>query len=115
MHGVEKETDLVIKDYTNLSLKKTRSLMYNLTYEELINIKNITVALAQKESNKLEEIKGWRLLSKTSLEEKEIAQIIASLNRLPSILNAPTEEYRKILSEEKANNFAKEIEKIKNN
>jgi len=112
--GVEKETDLVIKDYTKLNLKKTKNILSSLTYDELIDKENILTALAQEESNKLEEIKGWRVLSKTKLEEKEIANMLKEFKNLHNVLSLKEEKFLDLLGENKARNFSKEIEKIKN-
>ena len=112
--GVEKETDLVIKDYTKLNLKKTKNILSSLTYDELIDKENILTALAQEESNKLEEIRGWRVLSKTKLEEKEIANMLKEFKNLNNILSLKKEKFLDLLGENKAKNFSKEIEKIKN-
>src|SRR3990167_236599 len=73
---IEKETDLIIKDYTRLNLKKSKNILSNLSYEELTDINNIAISLAQKESNSIDNIKGWRLLSKSNLAEKDIASLI---------------------------------------
>ena len=84
--GVDKETDLVIKEYTKLNLKKSNNLLENLSYEELLDNENIILALAQDENNNIELIKGWRLLSKTNLSEKEVATLIKEIGDLPKIL-----------------------------
>ena len=44
--GVEKETNLIIKDYTKLNVKKSRKLIDSLTYEEALNTENILISLS---------------------------------------------------------------------
>src|SRR6185436_15166175 len=44
--GVDKETNLVIKDYTNLDVKKTRVMLDILSYDEILDEENILKALA---------------------------------------------------------------------
>ena len=114
MKDVEKETDLIIKDYTKVNLKKSKLLLSNLQYEELMDSDNIRSALAQDEFGATEAINGWRLLSKTNLSEKEIAQLVNELQWLPNILNAKSEKIEMILGSDKAKEFLIEIERIKN-
>ncbi|MEM3113123.1 MAG: DNA integrity scanning diadenylate cyclase DisA [Candidatus Pacearchaeota archaeon] len=114
MKDVEKETDLVIKDYTKLNLKKSKILLDNLSYEELIDNENILLALAQNENNQVELIKGWRILSKTHLDENEISKIINELNDLQVILESKKEKFEQIIGNEKAIILAKDLARIKN-
>jgi len=107
--GVEKETNLVIKDYTKLNLKKSKLLLDSLTYDELHDKENIPKILGYADEKKTEKIKGFRLLSKTSLQEEEIARLIKELGDFKQIINSSLE---KILGE-KSKIFKEELEKIK--
>ena len=111
---VEKETDLVIKDYTKISMKKSKTLLENLSYEELIDTENILLALAQNENNQVEFVKGWRILSKTHLEDSEIFQLINQLNDLQVILESKKDRFESIIGNEKAIVLAKDLARIKN-
>lgn len=111
---VEKEADLIIKDYTKLNLKKSKNIISGLSYEELADLNNITIALAQKESNTMDSIKGWRVLSKTNLPEKDIANILSELKNLENVLNSKSDKFVKIVGDDKAWTFAKELAKLKN-
>lgn len=114
MKDVGKETDLVIKDYTNLNLKKSKSLLKNLNYGELIDIENIFLALAQNKNNPINSICGWRTLSKTCLNENEIKPLLKELKNLNNILESKAKDYSKIIGEEKSIVLDKEIQRIKN-
>jgi len=74
--GVEKETNLTIKDYTKLNLKNSKILLESLSYDEILDKENIFKVLGYTEQKKAGQIKGWRILSKTLLHEEEIAKII---------------------------------------
>ncbi len=75
--GVEKETDLVIKDYSKVSLKKSREFLDGLTYNEILSENIIAKSLEYENPNFLTgSIKGWRILSKTSLSDDDIDKII---------------------------------------
>lgn len=114
MKGVGKETELVIKDYTNLNLKKSKNLLKNLNYEELIDIENIFLALAQNKNNSINSIAGWRALSKTCLDEGEIEPLLKEFKNFNNILEARAKDYSKIISEEKSIVLDKEIQRMKN-
>lgn len=115
MSGVDKETNLVIKDYTRLDVKKSKQLLENLNYDEILIPENILSVLAYESEVQAEPIKGWRMLSKTSLSEPEIAAIIKEMGSLGKALYSNDKAYSVILGEEKAKNFKEEIEKIKLN
>ncbi len=110
--GVEKETNLVIQDYTNLDLKKSKALLDILTYDEILDTENILRVLAY-DGQTPTIIKGWRILSKTSLPEPEIAKILKEMGSLGKTIHSNIATYAKIIGEEQAQVFKGEIEKIK--
>jgi diadenylate cyclase len=115
IHNVEKETDFVLKDYTKIGIKKSKVLLESLTYDELLDADNIKRVLAYEKTIKADSIKGWRILSKTSLLEPEIALLVKESGTLGKAIHAEQEFYSKILGEEKAKLFKEEIERIKLN
>ena len=114
MQGVSKEVDLTIKDYTNLNLKKSKILLDNLKYDELIDVENVLLSLAQNENNPLNTIPGWRILTKTCLKEQEINLMLKELNDLNTILESKDKDYKKIIGPEKSLVLNKELKRIKN-
>ncbi len=113
--SVEKETSLVLKDYTRLDVKKSRILLDELSYDELLDTEHILKALAFGKLVQTEPIKGWRILSKTSLPEADIAKLIKEKNSLGEALYSNVKTYFEIIGEEKARTFKEEIEKMKLN
>ena len=85
-----------------------------MSYEELIDTENILLALAQNENNQVEFVKGWRILSKTHLEDSEIFQLINQLNDLQVILESKKDRFESIIGNEKAIVLAKDLARIKN-
>lgn len=110
--GVEKETNLVLKDYIKLSLNKTKILLNSLSYDEILDKENIFKALGYLENKKLDRIRGFRLLSKTSLYDEEIAKIIKEIGSFDKII-APDSDYQKVIGEERARVLKEDLEKIK--
>lgn len=111
--NVEKEINLVIKDYTKVDLKKSRILINSLTYDELLDSENIIKSLAYGENIKVDKIRGWRVLSKTSLEESDIAMLTKELASLGKTIYSNLNSYKTIIGEEKANIFKQEVDEIK--
>jgi len=113
IQDVEDETELVIKDYTKVDLKKSRTLLKALTYEELLDKENVLRALAFDMPFSEKAIKGWRLLSKTSLEEHEIARIVKEATSLGKAINSSVSFYKHILGDTRGERVKEEIERLK--
>lgn len=113
--GIEKETSMVIKDYTKLDLKKSKTLLESLTYDEILEQENLLRVLAYENAIQTSPIKGWRILSRTSLNEAEIAQIIKASGSLGKVLHSKEINYSTIIGQEKADIVRSELEKIKLN
>lgn len=111
--NVDKETDLVIKDYTKINQKKSVQLIDDMPYENLLQKENVSKCLGYEEETEIEPVKGWRILSKTSLHEEAMARIIKEFGSLQSILLSNATIYGHVLEEEKANALQTEIEKFK--
>jgi diadenylate cyclase len=113
--GVDKETELVIKDYALLDLKRSRLILDNLSYDEILDEEVICSILGYENSNVNAEIKGWRILSKTSLSDAESALLIREDNHLGNILNLNAENLKNVFEISKAHSFLEELSKIKKN
>lgn len=75
--GVEKETELVIKDYSKVGLKRSVEFLNGLNYHEILSEEAIVRALGYESPNfSAGSIKGWRMLSKTLLSDDDIEKII---------------------------------------
>lgn len=111
--GVEKETNLVLKDYTRVDVKKSRTLLETLSYEEILDQDNILRVLAYENQPEAFPIKGWRLLAKTSMSEDIISSIMKGLGTLGKILHSSGKEYSTILGEQQGRIAKEEIDKLK--
>ena len=112
---VEKETNLIIKDYTQVDVKKTRYALDFLTYDEILSKDEILKALAFEGSPVTEAIRGWRILSKTSLSESEIAVLIKETGSLGRAIYSSGTYYKKIFGDDRAKRFEDDLVKIKMN
>lgn len=112
--GVEKETDLVIKDYTNFTLKRSKSFLDENTCDEILLEENVCKALDFDNPNSQASIKGWRVLSKTSLSDPDIAKLVKESGDFGKILEASERFFEKIIEDkELAKTLKGQLEKMK--
>ncbi len=112
---VEKETDLIIKDYTEIDLKKSKMTLESIPFDELLNRESILKALDFNEAMRSRKAYGWRILSRTSLPEQDIAMIIRESGARGLAVTSSTDFHKAILGEEKSKIFEEELQNIKMN
>ena len=114
---MEKETALVIKDYSKVGLKNSLEFLNELNYHEILSEEKIARALGYESPNfSAGSIKGWRILSKTLLSEEEINKIINYLGDgdLKTILESDETFFIGFFLEiEPARNLKEQLEKMK--
>lgn len=111
--GVDRETDLVIKDYTNLDMKKSKFLLQELSYDSVLEEESIASILGHESMIATQQLGGWRILSRTSLLDSETAALTKELQTLQNILNANQETTSRLIGEEKAKILKDELSKMK--
>ena len=111
--NVEKETDLAIEDYSKIGFKKSREILDVLSYNEILSDESIVKSLGYENTNYLGGIvKGWRILSKTSLTEEEIFKLVSNWS-IKDILTFSEEDFNKLFEIKSGESLKKQIEKIK--
>ena len=113
--GIEKEINFIIKDYTKLDIKKSRVLIDSLSYDEILDANNIFKALAYESLAQNHTVRGWRILSKTTLPESDIAQVIKNTGNLGEVIHSNVRLYYHLFGQEKATALKEEIERLKLN
>ena len=108
------DTLMVLGSGWNKILEKLEPT-FEISYEELFDKENILSSLAFETPIQTELVKGWRILSKTSLPEQDIASIIKESGSLGRALYSGAGFYRNVLGDEKAKAFKEEIENFKLN
>jgi diadenylate cyclase len=111
--GVEKETDLVIKDYTNLDTKKSRLLLNEMTYDSVLDEDKISGILGYETASAVNALKGWRLLSRTSLSDSEIASLLKECLTFNEVLKSDIDNFKETLDDAKAEKLKIELGKIR--
>ncbi len=115
LSGVEKETDVVVKDYAKLNLDQTILVLNALNYEEILDENVVCQVLGYENPNVNDTIPGWHILTKTSLSEAEIDSAIRKAGSWNNILNANEEYFIDVIGEEKAKALIEDIKKMKMN
>lgn len=110
---IEKEESFIVEDYSRLKPKKTKALLLILSFEELLEIKNIYTALGYNEGDKIE-TRGYRILSKLKLEENVIKKIIKNYINLKQLIESPAQKLKNVLKDEsKAKKIQKDLSDLK--
>jgi diadenylate cyclase len=111
--GVEKETDLIVRDYAKLDTDQTKLVLSALSYDEILDENVICQVLGYENPNANDFIPGWHILMKTSLSEEEIEMIVKKAENWKRISNADEPFFHDIIGEEKAKALKEDIRKMK--
>jgi len=113
LFDVERETNLIIKDYSNIDYKTAIEILDGLSYEKLLDKDRILRILNYENPREIVSIAGWRLLSKTTLTEPEIAELIKEMENFERIIHSDIEQEFASLPKEKSPLLKVELEKLK--
>ncbi len=110
--GVDKKKEDIIRDYAKLSLKKTTTLLENLSSDGILEVEAIARLVFEREVEESVSPRGFRFLSELNLNEKEILAIVKAYNNLYEVLTDETNKLEGIL-DAKTINIREEIAKLK--
>lgn len=102
----------ILRDYAIFSLKKTKILLSNLSMDDLLSVESIADLIFQKGLEESVYPKGFRFLSKTEMDNKEISQLVKTYNHLSNILEIGEQEFERIFKG-KASKIKEDIEHIR--
>ncbi len=97
LRGVEKTKSEILRDYATLSLKKSKTLLSNLTFEGLLDIESIARLIFGKPLEENISPKGFRFLLHLTLSVKEISQMVKTYHNLENILKLDSSDLELIL------------------
>ncbi|MCX8193984.1 MAG: DNA integrity scanning diadenylate cyclase DisA [Candidatus Pacearchaeota archaeon] len=113
--GLEKEKDLLLRDYSrNWSFSKTA--LPSLTLDELIEPENIIRILLYSSPTDPVKPKGYRLLTRTSLSEEIIETIVnhfGDLQNLMETLSLQSNKLVEIIGEKETKKLVRDFENLK--
>lgn len=110
--NTEKIENEIIRDYSAHTLKRTKTILENLSYEDLLDLDTLTEKIIQKETNESIEPRGYRFLSHLEITNKEISMLVKQFKVLTRILNLNQKELEQIFRN-KAESVKKSIEELR--
>lgn len=110
--GIERRESELLRDYSELALKRAKTLLDNISFEGLLEIETISRLILEKTLDETVTPKGYRFLSNIHLTNKEISQIVKKFENLNQILDSESTEFEKILKS-KSSNIAEEVNKLR--
>jgi diadenylate cyclase len=95
--GVERRESDVIRDYAILSLKRTKTILENYSFEGLIDLDSISRLILEKSNEENVNSRGFRLLSMVNMGDKEISSLVKQFGGLKGVLESNADELEKVL------------------
>jgi diadenylate cyclase len=112
--SIDKNKELILKDYTTLKPEKTKIILDNFTFEGLLDTSSIARIIFEKTPEQPVFPKGYRILKKTGITEEEIQSLVNSFENLEKIMSIPEESLRNILKTiDGVKRFTREISRLK--
>lgn len=96
LRGIEKLRDMVLRDYSVLSLKKADLLLSNISFEGLLDLDAIARLLIGKGLDENISPKGYRFFSYLNLLEKEVSQLVDHFGNLSNLFRASALELSEV-------------------
>jgi len=109
--GIEPLEMDILKDYTQKPLN-VKKFFSSISFDGLLNIESLSGFIFEASQDKQISPKGYRILEKLNLTEREIKDLIEHFKNLTNILSAEDQDLRHILKN-KTESFRKELENLK--
>jgi diadenylate cyclase len=109
--GLDMLDDFIIKDYSNKP-QNIKKILEGISFEGVIDTESLSRMIFEASPDTQIIPKGYRILSKLNLTEREIKGLITNFENLSGIVNATTEELSRVLKG-KAESFKKEFDNLK--
>ena len=109
--GIEIIESLLLMDYSDKP-QNVKKILLNLNFENVIDMDSFSRIIFELSPDTQVNAKGYRILEKLNLTEREIKSLISSFGNLATVLEASEEDIGKILKG-KAASFKHELENLK--
>jgi DNA integrity scanning protein DisA with diadenylate cyclase activity len=115
MKNVDRTGQFILKDYS-AKPERISQLISEISFDDLIDTEGMSKLLFNKASNEMIQPRGYRILSRTSLNEKEVEGIVHAFKNLNNIFNCSKEELSAVLKDgDFVRVFVKEISGLREN
>ena len=112
LRGVERAGNEILRDYASLSLKKSKNLLENLTFDGLLDLESIARLILEKQLEENISPKGYRFLAHITISVKEASQIVKQFKNLERILSLEPNELEPMLKN-RASKISEEIRTLR--
>ncbi len=106
--GMEKEEELILKDYFGSNVSFAKEILEKMDFDFLLDPMNLSRMLFEELHNKRISPKGLRILGKTNILERYINSLVANFKVFDKIILAGDEELLKVFENEGMISFFKE-------
>jgi diadenylate cyclase len=97
LKGIEKIEESVLRDFSSLSLKKSKTLLSNYTFEGLLDLESLSRLIIEKSLDENISSRGFRFLSHLSINEKESSILVDAFGNLDKIFSLSAEEIDNVI------------------
>lgn len=113
--GLEKEKDLVLKDYSR-NWEFTKTALSSLSLDELLEPNNVIQILLYSSATDAVKPRGYRLLAKTSISHdsaERLVNVFGNLQSLMDTLNLQSGKLSELVGDKDAKKLVRDIENLK--
>ena len=111
VESIEKE---VIRDYSILTHKKTKTILSNMTLDGMLDLDSIARLIIEKDLEEKILSKGYRFLSHLKLNDKDISLLVRKFIDLKGILSGEIHDFEEVLKN-RAESIKEEIALVREN
>ena len=97
IRGIDKIKTDILRDYSVIPIKRAKTLLSGLTFENLLDLESIARFVFEKSLEENISPRGYRFLSHLTLSMKEISQIVKTLKPLENILKSEPASLESVL------------------
>lgn len=106
--GLDKEEDLIFKDYFGQKVSDVRKIIDEMDLDSLLEISNLSEALFDEVSDRKISPRGLRILKKTNIPDRYIDSLVAQFGSLDKIISATYDDLIRVFQDEGMIDFFKE-------
>jgi diadenylate cyclase len=97
LKGIEETENEILRDYATLPLKKSKTILSNMTFEGIMDLDPIARLIMEKSLETPVSPRGYRFLSRTTLLDKEVSLIVKELGDMKHLLSSSPADLEPIL------------------
>tara|TARA_Y100000310_G_scaffold331084_1_gene404024 strand:+ start:993 stop:2033 length:1041 start_codon:yes stop_codon:yes gene_type:complete len=97
LKNVEKRKNEILRDYSSLTLKKSKIILDNFTFDGLLDLESIARLIMEKKLEENISPRGYRFLPYLTLTDEEIPQLVKKFGNLNKMLEIESSQFESIL------------------